>query len=150
MLLTGGKLKPEGSTWGIDFDALDMHTCCDKAANPGDAITEWIQSWADSIIKRPIAELSVVVDGASFTIETTDTAGIVALVVSSVRSAAEMSQRDLATAGGWRSHSTIGQYESGKHDPTMVKLQEILGLMGMDLCVEIRQRTSFKNRKKTA
>lgn len=68
----------------------------------------------------------------SFEIETSATKALTTLILKQVRSEKKLSQAALAELIGSSSRNAIGQYEEGKSEPGLAKLQEILGAMGYE------------------
>lgn len=75
-----------------------------------------------------------------FTMCFKDVLPIVALIISRSRGASNKTLNDLAKEVGLKSPNSIHQYEAGKHDTGVSRLNALLNAMGFDLSITVSRR----------
>ncbi len=65
---------------------------------------------------------------------------LVALIISRSRGASKKTLAELAENIGLKSPNSIHQYEAGKHDTGVSRLNELLDAMGFDLNISVTRR----------
>ncbi len=130
-----GKMHQEQDGWVVEVPILGIFTQGDSMEEAREMARDAVGLMLEDHTDGKVTEKDVkVIQGefGSFEIETSATKALTTLILKQVRSEKKLSQAALAELIGSSSRNAIGQYEEGKSEPGLAKLQEILGAMGYE------------------
>ena len=132
-----GKIWKDGKFWITDCPTLDAST---QGKSKGDALRMMVDL-VQSLVDDKMYQIEMKAIGKDqFTMCFKDVLPIVALIISRSRGASNKTLNDLAKEVGLKSPNSIHQYEAGKHDTGVSRLNALLNAMGFDLSITVSRR----------
>ena len=131
-----GNIRQEKDGWVVEVPILGVFTQGDSMEEAlemaRDAAGLMLEEHTDGkVTERDVKAIQG--ETGAFELETSATKALTTLILRQVRSMKKISQAELAALMGASSRNAVGQYEEGKSEPGLGKLQEILGAMGYEL-----------------
>jgi predicted RNase H-like HicB family nuclease/DNA-binding XRE family transcriptional regulator len=130
-----GKMHQEKDGWIVEVPILGVFTQGDSIEEAREMARDAVGLMLEDHTDGKVTEKDVKViqgEAGTFELETAATKALTTLILRQVRSNKKLSQAELAALMGVSSRNAIGQYEEGRSEPGLAKLQEILGAMGYE------------------
>ena len=130
-----GKMHQEKDGWVVEVPILGVFTQGDSVEEAREMARDAVGLMLEDHTDGKVTEKDVKAiqgEAGAFELETAATKALTTLILRQVRSNKKLSQAELAALMGASSRNAIGQYEEGKSEPGLAKLQEILGAMGYE------------------
>lgn len=130
-----GKMHQEKDGWVVEVPILGVFTQGDSVEEAREMARDAVGLMLEDHTDGKVTEKDVKAiqgEAGAFELETAATKALTTLILRQVRSNKKLSQVELAALMGASSRNAIGQYEEGKSEPGLAKLQEILGAMGYE------------------
>ena len=130
-----GKMYQEKDGWVVEVPILGVFTQGDSIEDALEMARDAVGLMLEDHTDGKVTEKDVkAIQGETgvFELETSQTKALTTLILRQVRSTKKLSQAELAALMGVSSRNAVGQYEEGKSEPGLAKLQEILGAMGYE------------------
>ena len=131
-----GNIRQEKDGWVVEVPILGVFTQGDSMEDALEMARDAAGLMLEEHTGGKVTEKNVkAIQGetGAFELETSATKALTTLILRQVRSMKKISQAELAALLGASSRNAVGQYEEGKSEPGLGKLQEILGAMGYEL-----------------
>jgi transcriptional regulator with XRE-family HTH domain len=142
MILTG-QIKKDGSHYVAILEPLGAYADGRTRAGAHDELAAMILEIADHYAPNARWKVTVTDDGEdTLYVTSNDTSHMLALLLRRQRIQADMSLADVAKATGGKSRNGWAQYEQGRSQPSIDKLQAMLDVVAPDLTVAIIPRTA--------
>lgn len=127
MIFVGCVYKSDKSRfWLAEIPALDLMTQGSSKKNVLNMIQDALIGYVDrSTFKCTI----LATNGDGFTVETNEDAAIIALLLRRQRAKSGLTVREVAKLLGAKSHNAYAAYESGKREPSISKVEELLSVV---------------------
>jgi len=138
-----GEIDKKGSQYAALLEPLGAYGQGRTRKAACDALARTVRDFAADY--GPLAGFDVqVTDGGEDTIYVTsnDPARLLSLLLRRQRELHELSLADVAKAMGNKSRNGFAQYETGRSEPSITKLQELLDAVAPELAVAIVPRTA--------
>jgi transcriptional regulator with XRE-family HTH domain len=140
-----GKLKKEGKFWAVESSDLQAYTQGTSKQNALEMMVDWIRSMLD----QPDFKVDIAAYGNKFAMSFDDPKPILGLLFAQTRAATGLTLQQMVTRIGKGSPPNISQYETGKHDPSFTKAQELVNAMGYDLQISLVRKPAGRSLKET-
>lgn len=138
-----GRVWKDERQWLIEIPAFDGMT---QGHSRKDAL-RMMESYVRDALEMP--DFVVAVDylgGEEVSLTVTDPKPLVALMISRTRTASGFTMQEISDRMGKKGRNAVRQYETGKHDPSITKLQELAEAMGFDLQIDLVPRQKSKKK----
>jgi DNA-binding XRE family transcriptional regulator len=121
-----GRLYKSGKYWIAEIPALDAMTQGTTQAEAITMIKDWLVTAVD---RRGFKALVSNFKKEILYVETNENAAVMALLLQRQRQKNGLTVREAAKRLGLKSHNAYAQYERGKSEPSLSKLEEILAAL---------------------
>lgn len=129
-----GKVTKVGKYWAITCPALQADT---QGTSRKDALA-MMEDWVKSMLDDQDFDVKATFTGKDeFVLSVKDAKPIIAMIVARNRNSSGLSLAEISSKLGAKSRNAVHQYETGKHDPSISKLQELVDAMGYDVRIEL-------------
>ncbi len=129
-----GKIWKDQKYWIIECSTLNASTQGKTKKDALCMMADWVRTMLNDQA-FPIAITAV--GGTEFKMSFSQPTPIVALILSRTRSSSKATLSEIAKAMGSDHPNSVYQYESGKHDPSVQKLNDLLRAMGCELVLSV-------------
>ena len=138
-----GRVWKDEKFWLLEVPAFDGMT---QGQSRKEAL-RMMESYVRDALEMPGYEISVEHHGGDeITLTVSDPKPLVALMVSRTRSASGLTMQEICDRMGKKGRNAVRQYETGKHDPSITKLQELAAAMGFDVQLDLVPRQKLKKK----
>jgi predicted RNase H-like HicB family nuclease len=129
-----GNIWKDGKFWVVECPTLDVSTQSETKNSAFQMMTDLVQTMVNDR-KYSVSIKTAGKDGFSMTFK--NPTPIIAAIIARSRSASKATLAEIAKAIGSKSPNSIYQYETGKHDPGMEKLNQLLNAMGFEIVISV-------------
>lgn len=129
-----GNLWKDGKFWVIECPTLDVSTQSDTKKGALQMMVDLVQTMVGDR-KYNVSIRTMAKDGFAMTFK--NPTPIIAAIIARSRSSSKATLTEIAKAIGSKSPNAVYQYETGKHDPGMEKLNQLLNAMGFDIVISV-------------
>jgi hypothetical protein len=129
-----GTIWKDGKFWVTQCPTLDVSTQSDTKQGALKMMVDLVQTIVNDR-KYSVSIKTTGKDGFSMTFK--NPTPIIAAIIARSRSASKATLAEIAKAIGSKSPNSIYQYETGKHDPGMEKLNQLLNAMGFEIVISV-------------
>lgn len=135
-----GNLIKDGKWWVATVPAVEVasqgKTQAEAIMMVMDAMALLIEDMSEEHIKLEAQKLP----GKEFLVSTMTPTPIICLMLRNIRKKTGVSVRGLAKSVGTKGANTVFQFERGKHEPSISKLQSLMNALGRDIEINIVDR----------
>ena len=132
-----GDIWKDGKFWVVDCQTLNASTQGRTQKEALAMMVDWVKTMVDDSSYDIDIEM---VEKRQFVMRVKNALPLVALIISRSRGASKKTLLQLAEDIGLKSPNSIHQYEAGKHDTGIARLNELLDAMGFDLNISVTRR----------
>jgi uncharacterized protein YlxP (DUF503 family) len=129
-----GDIWKDGMFWVIECPTLDVSTQSETKKGALKMMVDLVQTMVNDR-KYNVSISAVGKRGFSMTFK--NPTPIIAAIIARSRSSSKATLAEIAKAIGSKSPNAVYQYETGKHDPGMEKLNQLLNAMGFDIVISV-------------
>ena len=129
-----GSIWKDRKYWVIECPTLDVSTQGDTKKAALQMMVDLVQT----MVNDRKYNVSIRIMGKDqFSMTFKNPTPIIAAIIARSRSSSKATLAEIAKAIGSKSPNSVYQYETGKHDPGMQKLNQILNAMGFDIVISV-------------
>lgn len=129
-----GNIWKDGKFWVIECPTLDVSTQAESKQSAFKMMVDLVQTMVNDR-KYGVSIKTAGKGGFSMTFK--NPTPIIAAIIARSRSSSKATLAEIAKAIGSKSPNSIYQYETGKHDPGMEKLNQLLNAMGFEIVISV-------------
>lgn len=129
-----GNIWKDGKFWVIECPTLDVSTQAETKQGALRMMFDLVQTMVND---RKYSVSIKTAGKGRFSMTFKNPTPIIAVIIARSRSSSKATLAEIAKAIGSKSPNSVYQYETGKHDPGMEKLNQLLNAMGFEIVISV-------------